>query len=46
MKIRKSSYPLSKEHKKHISEGLMGRIVTEETRKKIGNANRGRKCLV
>lgn len=30
------------EYRKRVSAGLMGRFVSEETRRKIGNANRGR----
>lgn len=36
-------YKRTKKHKKLISLGGIGHIVTKETREKIGNANRGRK---
>lgn len=35
--------PLSEEHRNKISESNKGRIVSEETRIKIGNSHRGRK---
>lgn len=35
--------PMSDHHKARIGLGNMGRVVSEETRRKIGNANRGRK---
>ena len=43
LKFKRKMMPMSKSHKKAISSALMGRVVSEATKIKIGNANRGRK---
>ena len=42
--VKKLGKQLSPTHKQHISEGLLGRVVSNETRKKIADAQSGENC--